>query len=429
MLNIRALAILLIFLGPAAQGGGGIEKSPIRWQGRATGTSETCTALKPNLAQNIRNFALGLKKLSKLPNRKGLKISTDLRPKNSAVIAPCCETIFSGLPTPKEDTVVLGSPAKDPYVTGKDKSLFALPFGIDRREIVAELEYQYRSPPLLGKNLPLSEEIIYKIPEKLPRETEANYENRRFAEIKSLKKFYSSLKVDSRTTYISEGSQSKAYWHHPPIPNSQDLARLYPYLTTFDERRKKWASENATEVIKLRNRNPWGEGLESAAEQMRRDLVLQDIFEQCANRFKVRDGKEFKPFIEVVKYNNSKDMKEISMGVLRQNAVHGISAYDLANLTDKANLGDKEAAKKVKSLGFSDVYAVAKAIHRLEIFYHETHNDLVNLMKTNDIPMMAGKTQMETEGSPILTSVGFDYNNGHNVLWDPKDKIFKAIDF
>jgi hypothetical protein len=408
---------------PAYAGMGGIP-----WVFRLYDFKYDCVDFKDGLTEKISDLKWNIKQI--IDRRRGPQLSYE---KKSSIllpfIAPCCDPILTGYPTILENKVALGSSNRDPYLTGTNKEDFRFHHGTTLKELKKSLGYSYSPLSTLGGVSIVGKIMNFNIPSPNLNESVEDFNNKRLKKILDLKKRYPGFDSTEVTTFAGEGSQSKAYFVHPPVPPRGELKLMYPRVKVEESRRRAWVSDNAEEVIKIRKRSPWGKGISEAAQQMRRDLVTEEIFEQCANRFKVGEGKKIRPLIQVVKYENRKNKFEVSQGILRQKAVRGLTAYDLANLVSAAAEGDKSALRQLQVNGFKDPSEAHKIIQQLQAFYHETHNDVVNLMNKNGISLLAGRTLADSPIRVGLSTVGFDYNNGVNVIWDPRGHIFKAIDF
>jgi hypothetical protein len=176
--------------------------------------------------------------------------------------------------------------------------------------------------------------------------------------------------------------------------------------------------------MKLRNPNPWGKKSETATDQARRDIALQEIFDSFAKRFYInKPGQLPKQIIEVVKYKN--DGNQVSRGVFRQESVHGETAYEIAHRIKSALAGDKDQENYlISQLKFKSLQDAQLHINVLENFYRQTHDDVINFQIQNGMNGVAGYTY---NGKTRM--VGFDYNLGQNVKWDPEKQIFRAFDF
>jgi hypothetical protein len=84
----------------------------------------------------------------------------------------------------------------------------------------------------------------------------------------------------------------------------------------------------------------------------------------------------------------------------------------------------KEQEHLKDKLGFENLADAKKKIAVLQQFYHETNEDIQVFEKENDLRFMVGYARNKK-----VLNVGFDYNLGRNVIWDPKEKLIYAIDF
>ena len=60
-----------------------------------------------------------------------------------------------------------------------------------------------------------------------------------------------------------------------------------------------WALENAIDVIKVRVPYPFNSNIKVAADMQRRDLIVQDLFDQCASRFEILENGTYRPLVQV----------------------------------------------------------------------------------------------------------------------------------
>ena len=129
----------------------------------------------------------------------------------------------------------------------------------------------------------------------------------------------------------------------------------------------------------------------------------------------------------MVKYEDRPDEKQ--QGIFRQESVQGKTASEIADLIVAAKKGNGPAQATLVQNGFNGIEDAERKIKLLQAFYHETHDDVVHFMKKNGLELLAGHTIESSAFMPVLITVGFDYNNGRNVIWDSKSKVFKVIDF
>jgi hypothetical protein len=158
-------------------------------------------------------------------------------------------------------------------------------------------------------------------------------------------------------------------------------------------------------------------------EAIERDLKVQQYLEKSVRNFHVT--KSGKPLNLIDFVPLKRDDKEIQHGALRQKFIKGgVSAADLADLVKK------EDKQKLVALGFNSVIDAKEKIRILEEFYIKTDNGVKSFLTKNEL----GKSQNNAykPNSPRFrdsVEVGFDYNHGINVMWDPNEKKFVIVDF
>jgi hypothetical protein len=326
-----------------------------------------------------------------------------------AKVHACCTSIRTGLPAPRGEHAIPGDFNTDPYFATSAPSASDLP----RKNLGAlanQIGYQYQRPTHLNMAKPL-QSFTYRIPK-------ASIQERRDEVIRELGYFPGSP-TSEISTYLGAGSMSKAYAVHPPVPQGLSASE-----------RKAWAIANAIDVIKVRVPNPFGEkqnNIQLAAAMQRRDLIVQDLFNQCASRFRILENGVYRPLIEVVKYKDDSSSERVQKGILRQDIVQGVSVADLAKSVQLAKHRgpyQAESERFVYQQGFRNIEDAERKLQALHAFYHETHADVLNFYQQNGIE---GTANSGRSGRNL--GIGFDYNHGQNVIWDTRTLTFKAIDF
>ncbi|MEO5970665.1 MAG: hypothetical protein ABIQ95_12115 [Bdellovibrionia bacterium] len=223
--------------------------------------------------------------------------------------------------------------------------------------------------------------------------------------------FRSKTTIEKVTTFAGEGGASRVYFMHPVAPHSISHGS--------EDSKNKWAQQNAKEVIKVRKYKPWG----ADAEAIKRDLELAKVFQKSASQFKYIEGGKKTPLIEAVPYSSSK--REIAIGLLKQEIVRGDSVHSISDRIRSASAGSKVDLKYLtETLKFKDLESARNRTAAVEEFYRKTNEDALKFHKLNNLTPVRNKNE---ENKDI--SVGFDFNHGHNVIWDPKKQIFRAIDY
>jgi len=351
-----------------------------------------------------------------------------------STIQPCCTAISTGqVNVNTAYHLEKGSYLWDPYTTG--------PIDFPRRAITVDqgVDYVYQAPVTLGSPdqipNPMSYNLSrYKTSSNGITESDKAYNYRRLAEVLTPSP---GLDLSAITTEVGSGAMSHVFMIHDPIPSDAELSaeiseematKRYPEAMGVEHaRRLLWATLNSKEVIKVRTPNPWGEGLDEAANGARRDIALTQVFDECAKNFYEIENGQKKPLIEIVHYNNAHH--ELQTGFFRQPTVNGESAYMIAVRVAQAREGDKTANQYlVDQMNFKSWEEAERKIRLLEAFFVETHYDIIQFEKVNSIPMMASPARASAHMSINLLTVGFDYHQGINVMWNPQARVFKAID-
>jgi hypothetical protein len=464
----------LLYLSPVLAEDGPPEDDPpplsnsvknIKKKSASDGVCSSCSAptdLPPPLHSEIKKVLMDVNKVSSSTsnfssNSNSQNSPPSLKiPKNfhmNSMISTCCKTVSTkrGLVDTyyyyqnndgkwekyREDrTVESFDEDSDPYVTGpmydpRTKSVGASWwFGYSDKKY-----YKYDSPKKLGTEDLISDAIPYKVPPRKEGETDdAYYSNRLQFELKEMKLEGDPQKI---TTEAGRGTTARVYYIHDPIPDNEALKKLfpdegklkslYPALTLDEQRRTLWVSNNAKKVIKLKNPKPWGTTTQRAATNAKRDIAYSDLLEVMAKKFEYFPNGNSKdkgiPIVKAIKYQSDPDA--LGRGVMIQEAVHGESAHDISNRIRRAMIGDKAEIAYLKDvLKFDNLEDAKKRINVLENFYRVTHKDAYNFGIENRIITINGRTY---SGETVNTA--FDYNFGTNVIWDPKEKIFKVIDY
>lgn len=317
----------------------------------------------------------------------------------------------------------------DPYYTGSPNTGSSFNFGYSGKNLP---RYQYRPPARLG-NWAVTFPKKYEIPKQKNGETDEEYDLRRLIDLTSLPK----NKIERYVTFAGSGSQSRVYFIHKAAPSGAELKKLYPNdrLVKLQAssrgkkdirtaRRELWAKENASEVIKLRQRNPWGKGYQKAIEQAKRDIIIQNIFKQITENFKKIDenGKAVQ-LVRIEPYKQS--LSDLAKGVFRQNAVQCESAFQVAEKIKKAVKGDLLQKKYlVAKLKFKNIEEAKKDISLLEQLFRVSRPAIVQFSQLNHF---SGPGARSLSGNKV-SKHGGDYNHGSNVCRDPETGTWILID-
>jgi hypothetical protein len=329
------------------------------------------------------------------------------------LVRPCCNEVAPGQSVPIDDAY---HPAYDPYYASR---------GFHRPGTSAS--YGYKAPSVLRSLPPTAEQAT----------AAANAaRNGRFIPVTvkfgssgtgMVERLADAVQGSSHPNYTvmlaGSGATSDAFFLYPP-PSSGNISNAA---------QKLWAWEKAVEVIKVRKASPWGSGLEAGVDMMRRDLAMYGL----ANELTAGATYEGKPMIRVARILSTE--RDHAKGIIRQEAVHGPSVFELQNAINCIGLGaicpagTMQTARDVLiRAGFSEngVVTAAKAIEAqdriraLEQFYRDTHNDVIAFENANGLKKMGNRLRTGT-----TVSVGFDFNHGSNVFWDPATKMFVMIDW
>lgn len=308
-----------------------------------------------------------------------------------------------------------------PYVSGSkfvDKSQY------NDKDLSSKLGYEFdffkqdnNNPLQLSTGL--GPTIKINIPEKNQKETQKDYDFRRMKSahinIQEIKKLGAEDKEDTET-----GSQSRVY---KMIKNDKEY------------------------VVKLRQIRPFAkEEIENPSLKtetlIKRDLLLGNILEHMANKFKITDG-DSKQLIQVMNYIQPKEYLE--KGILVQEKVSGVTVFELADLLNRIKENKKRTSeeskqydqdinqlKKLNTSTFSEdskiIDATERKIAQLEAFYYETYANIDDFTTKNGL-FTPYNTKILENGKSIGVPVGLDYNRGQNVIWDPKSQTFKIFDW
>ena len=319
----------------------------------------------------------------------------------------------------------------DPYFTGFEPYPPLLPFDVES-PLITPPSIQY-SPPTesdLSREKPYPE---FDIEEASRRSTEdrpiippGEIQN---VMIKERKKYLtlkypglSDQDVDLYSTQAgSEGGSVFAYFIHDRIPEGLQK-------TPGSKKLKSWLKSHATEVLKIVKTD------QEMIHQMRQQINLWHLYQSEAHRFKYSDqDSKLKSIVRAGEFLDPD--AHLRQGRFVMKAVHGIRADKLKARFKEAASGNPTANHEMISLyKFKNLADVQQKLMVLEEFYRRTHDPILKwIQSVPGYPVRKNvlfDTRLNAKGGPSESApVGFDYNHGTNVIWNPDEQIFIAIDF
>jgi hypothetical protein len=323
--------------------------------------------------------------------------------RSMARVTACCSPVSSGQVPAGIEVPAIGDP-QNPYYSGP---------GIAPSPASAPAGFRYSPPAILRGRavadglLAISDEPVgTRLEQALPRGRNAR----------------------SNATYAGRGAQSNVYYSHGDLPaevwSAIDAA---PDEATALAIRQSWAMTNARSVLKIRSPRPWGMGIGVAAEQMRRDLAVGGLADELSARATYDGGR----LVRTARILSS-DTQHMQ-GVIEQEAVAGVTVSRLQRAVDRLNprtatnassMGEAEARQILGQAGLSWEEAQGR-IHALEEFYRRTHADVIAFQNSNGFRIVPLGRLRAGRSVPV----GFDYNNGQNVIWNASERTFVMIDW
>ncbi len=339
--------------------------------------------------------------------------AVDLYPQEVRVPSSCCRPVQSGSRLIQAEKPIAGT-RSDPYYSGGSRFPIQNP-------APHPSDYGYSAPPILkGRSISLG---VAQIPS-----TETRSRLLREAAEMGMK--------ESNFTFAGEGAFSEVFFIHALETPMRLLTRAKALEATSSGEAirilQDWAKKVSRKVLKVRRIVLSDEGVKKVNQAITRDFGLNGLASQLTKRANFRG----KPLVRVARIESTP--AQMARRVFEQEAISGIKVSTLhqeievilrsrSNSATQTN-GELERVAKalgvLKSNGFESVEDVVARVSALEQFYRDTHFDVLAFQRVNRIKPLQNKNAGRKRAD-----IGFDYNHGENVIWDPVGRMFVMIDW